>query len=447
MPLEIAPAEPPQLQVPHQSGDLDGPAWRGRLSYGIGSVGTGIFTTVPSVLLLYFLTTQVGIRPVVAGLIILMPKMIGLIGDPLVGRWSDYLRATSSTERRLLMIVGALMTGAGLGTLFSVPEMHHRNAFIPSIIYIVCTTGYSFFAVPYAALPAELERKAERYRALVSTRLTLAFLGTLIGGVTGPLLVAHFGYLTMGVVLGTTCLCAMFAFILTCKVRLNVSLAERSRTTVQDVLLVVRGPFNRRVIAFVLLLAAAGAFTSLLPFEIRDMRASTDIVGLAMLVNIGSALVASLIWPLLIRRMHLDMTWYCAASLMALGAIGVAFAPGIGLVLFLGMAAGGAGFCGVQMAGFMALAEVTAVFESNEKGGGMLTGVWMAGEKAGLAFGPLLAGLGLQYVRLQISGSTSRSLIALIPTSLVVLSILTIGLVRIGSPTRHRHRMKVGALS
>ena len=51
----------------------------------------------------------------------------------------------------------------------------------------------------------------------------------------------------------------------------------------------------------------------------------------------------------------------------------------------------------------------------------------MAEEKAGLACGPMLAGLGLRYVHLTIAGSTGRMLLGAIPTVLALTTIALIG--------------------
>lgn len=409
-------------------------ASRHRLAYGIGSIGTGVFTTVPSVLLLYFLTVEIRIDAAVAGVIILVPKLLGLIGDPLVGTWSDRLRRRSPAGRRTLMIFGALLTGGGLWALFQIPQVYQANSLVPAVIYFGCTTGYSLFAVPYSALPAELAQHPVDLRALVSTRLGMAFLGTLIGGVSAPLLVARAGYPAMGMALGAVCVVSMCTFLLTCRpiggaVSIEHSTARSIGVGMTNIATV---PFKKYIIAFVLLLGAAGAFSALLPFLIHDMKANPDMVGAAMLVNIVAALLSSLVWPMLIRRARLQIIWLTAATLMFAAALTIAFAPGADLILFLGMTIGGAGFCGVQMAGFTGLADLTAEYLKQGQGGGFVTGIWMAGEKAGLACGPLLAGLGLQYMAFTTSGSAARSLMATIPTTLALLSIIVIGFERIG---------------
>ena len=176
-----------------------------------------------------------------------------------------------------------------------------------------------------------------------------------------------------------------------------------------------------------LLLAAAGAFTSLLPFLVHDMGARADVVGVAMLVNILAALGASAVWPVILRRRGVGSTWRAVALLMLGAGVTVALAPSPNLQLYLGMVLGGVGFSGLQIAGFTGLADLTAEHLGEGRGGGFVTGLWMAGEKAGLACGPMLAGLGLRYVHLTIAGSTGRVLLGAIPTVLALIAIALIG--------------------
>jgi glycoside/pentoside/hexuronide:cation symporter, GPH family len=57
------------------------------LSYAMGSFGTGVFSTVPAVLLLYFCTETLKISGSTASVRILLPKLWSIAWDRLVGSW------------------------------------------------------------------------------------------------------------------------------------------------------------------------------------------------------------------------------------------------------------------------------------------------------------------------------------------------------------------------
>ena len=52
---------------------------RVRVGYGLGSVATGAFGTVPGLMLLPYLTDTLGVAAVVAGLVVVLPKAWGAI--------------------------------------------------------------------------------------------------------------------------------------------------------------------------------------------------------------------------------------------------------------------------------------------------------------------------------------------------------------------------------
>lgn len=414
------------------------------LTYGVGSIGTGVFTTVPSVLLLYYLNKVVGIDAAIAGIVILIPKSLGLVGDPLVGAWADRLRSSAAFGRKALMWSGALLAGCGLWALFSLPHRSPGNVAIPAIIYFICTTGYSFFAVPYSSLPAELDDRPLGRQRLVATRLGISFLGTLIGGVVAPLIASRLGYPIMGAIVGVACIAAMGAFLLTCPLPQPRESARLATATATDEYRVLAG--NRQLIiqmvAFILLLALLGTAAALLPFVVHDLGASSDVVGIAMLVDIVAALGSSALWPRLIRSLGLRTAWQLAAAITGVAAAMIGFAPSVGSFFYLGMALSGVGMAGVQITGFSGLADLTADLLERDRSIGLVTGIWMAGEKAGLAIGPLLAGFGLKFMGGALTLSAARSSLMIVP---IVLAAMSIGVIAFARPREDKQAGTVTA--
>ena len=64
-----------------------------KIGYAFGSVGTGGFSTVPGLLLLYYLTDELGVTALVAGMVVLLPKAWDVVLNPLVGNWSDHTQS------------------------------------------------------------------------------------------------------------------------------------------------------------------------------------------------------------------------------------------------------------------------------------------------------------------------------------------------------------------
>ena len=90
------------------------------LAYAAGSVGTGIYSTVPGILLLYYMTQALGLPVTLASLVILIPKAAIILLDPLIGSWSDRLSSRHG-RRRPFLLAGGLTSGATFVALFSLP--------------------------------------------------------------------------------------------------------------------------------------------------------------------------------------------------------------------------------------------------------------------------------------------------------------------------------------
>lgn len=164
------------------------------VGFSLGSLGTGIFSITPSVLLLYFMTDILGIAAGLAAVALAVPRFWDIVMDPLVGALSD--RTRSRWGRRLpYLLVGAILMSLSFVFLFSVPEglsVDGRFWYV-LVIFIVSSTAYSIFAVPYITMPAEMSEVPEERTRIMAYRIGFALAGLLIGATVAPLLVEWFG--------------------------------------------------------------------------------------------------------------------------------------------------------------------------------------------------------------------------------------------------------------
>src|SRR3954465_10186070 len=99
----------------------------GRAGYGLGSVATGTFGTVPGLMLLPYLTDTLGIAAGLAGVIVFLPKAWDVILNPIAGRISD--RSTDPRgPRRPFLLKGGLLLAACFALLFPAPALGARAA-------------------------------------------------------------------------------------------------------------------------------------------------------------------------------------------------------------------------------------------------------------------------------------------------------------------------------
>lgn len=158
------------------------------LGYALGSVGTGGFGTLPGLVLAYYLTDTLGVAAGLAGLAVTLPKAWDVLVDPLIGRASD-ADARRRGSRRRLLLAGAVSLPVAFVLLFAVPEPVSGIAGAAWVMaaFVVATTAFSLFQVPYIALPAELADTPAARTRLVAPRIAVLAVAILAFGAGGPL--------------------------------------------------------------------------------------------------------------------------------------------------------------------------------------------------------------------------------------------------------------------
>lgn len=368
--------------------------------YSAGSLGTGLYSTVPSVLLLYFCTEVLIIPAAIAGIIVFVPKAWAVFWDPVVGRWSDGCRHHWG-RRRPFLLAGLLGMVCGFVGLFSPPELSwHGSAIWVAVFYFSLATLYSLYAVPYIALPAQLGETEVARASLIGRRMVVVMLGVLAGAAGAPFLVDMFGggrsgYRLMAIVLSGICLTVMSLPILMLRGRDHpsegasaqiASLSQGIRTAAVD------PHFRNLVLSFLLQLTAIGALLSELPYLVtRTLQRPEGDIAVALAALLVAAMVGVPTWIRVAR------SWGArTASIVATLGFGVATCI-VGAVATQGLAWGtllcsvmvaGLFFAGLQVLPFTAVAH--HIRETAPDAEATLTGLWTATEKVGLAAGAAL---------------------------------------------------------
>ncbi len=377
------------------------------LGYGIGSLGTGIYSSTPGVLLLFFMTDTLGIPATLAALGVSLPKLWDMVADPVVGALSDRTRSRWGRRRPWLLGGGLLMLVSYI-FLFTVPKFASPMA---SLLYVagmftVTATAYAVFAVPYTAMAAEMsDSSAERVR-IMAYRMTLVLVGILAGSAIAPMLVPAFGggragYAGMSVVIGGTCALAMLvAFFATRGVQLNEQPGEHVPWREQVRLVARNRQYLCMVGVYLVQLLALGTMTAATPyFAVHVLGQDENMIGTIFLVFMGVGVLSMPFWSAMARRHGKKRSLTGAVLLYGAASLGLlAVQPGGSLTWLYGpLALMGVAFGAQQMLPFAMLTDVINVdaAATGVRREGLLSGLWVASEKAGLALGPLVAGLAL----------------------------------------------------
>ena len=174
--------------------------------YAAGSVGTGGFGTLPGLVLAYYLTDTLGVAAALAAVVVLVPKVWDVVIDPAIGARSDR-EVSGHGSRHRLMLLGALTLPVGFIAMFAVPSGVSSGVAASWVVaaFVLATTSFSLFQVPYIASPADLTGDyAERTRMMawrvgVLALAILAF-GAGAPGIRDALGGGRSGYLVMAVI-------------------------------------------------------------------------------------------------------------------------------------------------------------------------------------------------------------------------------------------------------
>jgi GPH family glycoside/pentoside/hexuronide:cation symporter len=400
------------------------------LAYASGSLGTGVFTTVPAVLLLFYCTDVLSITPAHAAVIVLAPKLWALVWDPLVGAWSD--RTLTRWGRRApFMLVGAGGVAVAFIAVFSTPHLEHSlTALWVGAAYFLLTCLYSLYAVPYIAIPAETPAGPAHGLRLISWRMAFVMVGVLLGASGAPLLAAaagggRDGYSDMSFVIAAVCVITMCPVIVAASRKGDRPLAASDRNPLSPLRALRAAPeFGALAISYALQMTAAAVISAMMPYLVtRTFGRSEGETGIAMLVVLSFTILAVPLWAALARHTGERLALMCVVGIYAAAVVlpWLALHFGWGWRGFLGsLSAVGIGFAGLQVLPFALMARVVRARGGDNQG--LLTGVWTASEKVGLALGPALTAAALG-----IAGERSTSLpafAAAVPAALLLMSLV-----------------------
>lgn len=258
---------------------------REQLSYGIADIGAAISTTAINFFLLHFLVNIVGLRPALAGGVLLIGRLIDAITDPLMGVISDRTRAIWG-KRKPYIFWGAIPFGITFALIWTIPEVTSSQMltfWLAAGILTLHTTVFTVVQVPYLALTPELAPTYAGRTVLTSYRAGLATFASLIAAASPPILVAslnnfkgleqdaHFGWIIMGIIFGTVSSLGYLIMILGVKEpRRKVKLVQQNLWQNYSSAFSVTG-FLGVLLIFMLVTIALSIVASLLPFYLNSV--------------------------------------------------------------------------------------------------------------------------------------------------------------------------------
>ncbi|MDP3949173.1 MFS transporter [Microbacterium sp.] len=378
------------------------------VTYAIGSLGTGGYATLPGLVLTYFLTDNLGVAALAAGIIVTSAKVWDVVIDPLIGAASDRQLARTGS-RRGFMLIGGLTLPIFFALTFAVPPSWGpvASAICVLLAFLGTATSFSLFQVPYVALPAELTRSYDERTRLLGWRVVVLTAAILLFGAGGPMLRRATGdpvtgYLLMGIVAGVAIGIGMLIASRTADAAAkavapsagsgNGESAPGLRDQYLSGFRALRRslPFRALLGTFLLQALATGTMLAgaqyVATWVLRD-EAAVEVLFVAL---VGPALIATPAWTVIANRIGKERS-FLGASILFLGASATitlaVWAPGPWI--YASVAVAGVAYAGLQSLPMAMLPDVISHDERTTGPGqaGTFTGIWTAGETIGFALG------------------------------------------------------------
>lgn len=370
-----------------------------RVGFGAGSLATGAFSTVPGLLLLFYMTEVLAIPAALAGTIVFVPKLWDAVTDPFMGAVSD--RTRHAAGRRLpWMRAGALLLPLCFVAMFA-PPLFAPAAWV-FCAYVLAATAYTLYAIPYISLPAELTHDAHETTVLLGWRTAFMTLGILGGGAVGPAIVkaaggGPAGYLAMGAALGALLFASMAGstWSLRDAPRLEPSqAAEPEGTFAADLASIARNrPFLILLVSYFGKLLGVGTVLAVVPYLARYVLGGDEgTVTRLFLSLILPAVLTMPLWVWAARFIGTKAGYLLSLALFGAGSALLAVVPP-GPWFYAVVAVMGVGYAGSQLFPFSMLPDVQRAerARTGQAREGVMTGVWMASDKGGIALGAFVA--------------------------------------------------------
>jgi GPH family glycoside/pentoside/hexuronide:cation symporter len=432
--------------------------------YAIGSLGTGGYATLPGLVLTYFLTDNLGVAALAAGLIVTAAKIWDVLIDPLIGAASDRQLARTGS-RRGFMVTGALALPLFFALTFAVPPAWGPVAGAISVLlaFLATATAFSLFQVPYVALPAELTGSYDERTRLLGWRVVVLTAAILLFGAGGPALRNAgddpvMGYLLMGIASGLVIGVGMLIASRTADVAAKRTAAASPATVVaastwrDQYMSGFRAlgrsqPFRALLGTFVLQALATGTMLAGAQYVATWVLRSEDAVTFVFVALVGPALLATPGWTVIARRVGKERAFAMASVLFTAAAASLVFAVWApGAWIYASVAVAGVAYAGLQSLPMAMLPDVISHDERTSGPGqaGTFTGIWTAGETVGFALGATAVSLTLAatgYVS-TVAGTTVEQPQAAVTGIVLSFSVLPAVLMAASLLTLRRYRLR-----
>jgi glycoside/pentoside/hexuronide:cation symporter, GPH family len=381
-----------------------------KLAYGAGDLGAAIVTTINGFFLLNFLINVAGLRPGMAGTILLIVKIWDAVNDPIIGWLTDHT-VSRLGRRRPWLLIAAIPFAVMFFLQWVVPPFNDAGKFVYYLVVAVfLDLAFTAVNVPYAALTAELTQDYDERTRLSSVRMSFSIVGGVLAAFFTGIIVSQFpdnpalGYATSAAIWA-------FAIAIPCFITffgtrepdfaINAKPAPGGPGFLEGLRIAFR---NKAFILVALIymlswLAIQFAQNNLQIFTKDWIRMDMTLFSFLLLAIQFSTFIWVLIWARVSDRIGKQNVYYLGAGFFVLALMGMFFLrPGDVVPTFLLAAMAGIGISVGYLVPWSMVPDVIELdeLETGQRREGIFYGFFVFLQKMGLAVGLFVSGWALE---------------------------------------------------
>lgn len=377
-----------------------------KIGYGIGDIGSNIFIVTSGLFLLFFLTNILGVKPALAGLVLLFPKLWDVISDPIMGGISDITRSRMG-RRRPYLLAASIPFGIIFFLMFLTPHYNSElaKALYVGLMFAIGCTVFTVFNVPYSSMVAEMSDDYNERMSITSFRMIGSSIGVLLaGGLAMPLVEmgggGEAGYRFMGIVLGSmiTVFC-LISFFGTRKAKTLPVIDERPPFSEQVKIAFRNTPFKMLMMMYTFQSLGIGVLMAGLIYYVKYvMDLPETAMGIVFPILIVTAIIFIPVWLKIGVKIGKIKAYSIGLCILAVMLFSLYFTKSTQLNLFyIQIFLLGIGFSSFQLFPFSMLPD-TIEFDELQSGmrrEGVFSGIWSSAQKTAYSVGPSIVGFTL----------------------------------------------------
>ena len=413
-----------------------------KFSYGIGDIASNFFIVTTGMYLLFFLTNVVGVNPVLAGTLLLFPKLWDVVSDPIMGAISDVTRSRYG-RRRPYLLYGAVPFGISFFILFIAPPFASElaNGLYVSLLFALGCTTFTVINVPYSSMVAEMSDDYNERMSITSFRMTFASVGALLaGGLAMPLVNAGgggaAGFRLMGAVFGVLMIVTCFiCFFGTKKAPTRPPRKEMPPISEQIRIAARNFPFLMLMSSYFFQALAMGVMMAGFIYYVKyAMKLPETAMNIAFPIFLVTGILFIPVWLAVGKRLGKIKSYTIGIVFFSVMMGSLFFtSPSLLWLFYVQIFLAGIGFSSFQLFPFSMLPDTVEYDElqSGMRREGIFSGMWSAGQKTAYSVGPPIVGFALGLSGFTLEGPQPgsmetgvRAIFCLFPALMIFLSFL-----------------------